>query len=160
MIALGIDIGLTGAMSAVDSRGTCSVHDLPVIEDASGKRIDAAALIKGIRDLIPAGIGGFIVMENIRVRAMAGHAMSHKTETSLVLSRGVVQAVADIARIPVRTVEPQVWKRWYGLGKEKGAALEVARRLYPCAEHMLKRQKDHNRAEALLIAHWGRSALQ
>jgi hypothetical protein len=37
---------------------------------------------------------------------------------------------------------------------DKGESLELARRLYPDAP--LPRMKDHNRAEALLIAHRAR----
>ena len=43
-----------------------------------------------------------------------------------------------------------------GMG-EKGASLVTARTLYPSAP--LKLAKHHNRAEALLIAHYGRAVL-
>jgi crossover junction endodeoxyribonuclease RuvC len=50
------------------------------------------------------------------------------------------------------TLRPMVWKRMQGLvKKDKEAARLQAQKLFPGAS--LKRKKDHNRAEALLIAH-------
>ena len=45
MIALAIDIGLTGALAAVDSYGTARVVDLPTLPDGKTRRLDGRALI-------------------------------------------------------------------------------------------------------------------
>jgi hypothetical protein len=67
----------------------------------------------------------------------------------------------DIARLEVHAVQPQKWKAFVGLtGKDKDASLAMAARLYPSAEPLLKRKKDHGRAEALLVAHWARMNLK
>jgi hypothetical protein len=77
---------------------------------------------------------------------------------SLMGTRRAIEAVLDIAGIKILAVQPQTWKRHFGLLKtEKGQSLETARSLYPLAGHMLLRQKDHNRAEALLLAHYGQT---
>ena len=83
--------------------------------------------------------------------------MSHKTETALVGLRYAVQAVADIARLPVRTVQPQTWKRFYDIREDKNGSVarQKAADLFPVAAHKLGRVKDHNRAESLLIANYG-----
>lgn len=165
-IIIGVDIGMTGAVAAIDSRGTCAIADLPIVDDHCGKRIEGRALLDILRTLAPAYADPpTLVMEHIRVIAIPGRRMSHSTETTLVLGRGVVQAVADVARWPVRLVEPAAWKRAYGLrGKDADAdagtrARNVATRLYPSAGPMLARIKDHNRAEAVLIAHYGATVL-
>jgi hypothetical protein len=57
-------------------------------------------------------------------------------------------------------VRPAQWKKEMGVAKQRGEdadagkekALELARELFPAAP--LSRRKDHNRAEALLLAHW------
>jgi hypothetical protein len=54
-------------------------------------------------------------------------------------------------------VTPQRWKRFYGLGSNKGDCLRVARELYPSAPLTLA--KHHNRAESLLIARWAQRTL-
>lgn len=161
MIVVGIDLGVTGAVSAVNSHGSAQIEDLPVIADEMGKRLDAPAFIRMLRSLIPANDAGFVVMENVHVMRVAGRAMSHSTETTLVGLRYAVQAAADIARIRVEVVSPQVWKRHYGIkGDKTGAeARKAAATLYPQQAHKLARVKDHNRAESLLIAHWGRGQL-
>jgi crossover junction endodeoxyribonuclease RuvC len=49
-----------------------------------------------------------------------------------------------------------VWKKHHGLiGTEKAASLELARSLWP--EAPLKLKKDHNKADALLMALWLKS---
>jgi crossover junction endodeoxyribonuclease RuvC len=163
MITIGIDVGVTGAVAAIDSRGTCAIEDLPVVEDAHGKRIQARALVEILRRMCPVFDGvPTVVMERIRVLSIPGRRMSHSTETTLVMCRGAVQAVADMQRWPVVLVEPRAWKRWFGLaGKDRDPnatddARSIAAKLYPQVAHMLARKRDHNRAEALLIAHYGR----
>lgn len=157
MILLGIDIGVTGAISAVDSSGACMVEDLPIAAANGGKTVSARDLIHLIRAMVPPGHHALAVMEDVRVRAMHGRTMSHKTETALVLARGAIEAVLHIARIDVRLVQPQAWKRHFHITGDKtgGKAREIAAGLYPLAADKLRRVKDHNRAESLLIAHYG-----
>lgn len=161
MIVIGIDIGVTGAMSAVDSRGTCVVQDLPIVVTDKGKRLDAPQFIRDLRSLVPPGEAALIVAENVHVMQVAGRRMSHSTETTLVGLRFAVHAVADIARIPVELVTPQAWKKHFGIKADKTGkqARDTAAKLYPNAAHNLTRVKDHNRAESLLIAHYGQGAL-
>lgn len=155
MILIAFDVGLTGAIAAIDHR-SAQVVDIPTTEDDNGKRIQGRLLITLLRQFIPPGEPFMAVMEDIRVRPTAGRMMSHKIETSLVRCRGVIEAVLDIAGCPsVQYVNPTVWKRAMGLLKaEKGQSLEIARRLFPGQAHNLLRQKDHNRAEALLLANY------
>ena len=68
-------------------------------------------------------------------------------------SVGVVLGVATVLGYSIQHVTPQAWKKvmLHGTGKEKGASLKKARELCPEIYDQLKRQKDHNRAEAILI---------
>lgn len=152
MIALGIDIGITGAMCAVDSTRSASIEDLPVTEDAAGKRIAGRKLLDLVRAMVPPGHSALAVLEDVRPRP--GPNTAH-TMGSLMGTRRAIEAVLDVAGIRIVAVQPQTWKRFYALGADKGEALQKARTMYPALAHMLKRQKDHNRAEALLIAHYG-----
>lgn len=153
MIVLGIDIGVTGALAAVDSHGTAAVEDLPVVQDSAGKRIAGRELLNLIRGMSPAGESALAIIED--VRPLPGPNTAH-TMGSLMGSRRAIEAVLDVAGITVIAVQPATWKRFFGLIKaEKGRSLETARSLYPLQGPLLKRQKDHNRAEALLLAHYG-----
>jgi hypothetical protein len=160
MVVIGIDIGLTGALAAVDSRGTCSITDLPTLPTEGkrhvGRRLDPRSLILLVRQFIPPGEAALALFEDVHTGTGPGAA----ARASLMHSRGIVEAVLEIARIDCRAVQPATWKRFYGLtGKKKVASLHTARSLYPSADAQLKRQKDHNRADALLIAHFGQRTL-
>ncbi len=56
--------------------------------------------------------------------------------------------------MPLSLVTAAVWKRSMGLDSSKPASLDKARLLFPTAE--LARVKDHNRAEACLLAEYSR----
>ena len=160
-VVLGIDIGVTGAIAAVDSYGAAQIADIPMI-DIPGKRmvrrrIDARGLMLLVRQFVPAGQQALAMIEDIHTMPGAGN--SPQSQGSLMHSLGVVQTVLEIARLDIASVSPQTWKRHFGLidpklnpSQRKRKSLECARRLYPqCNE--IARAKDHNRSEALLIAH-------
>lgn len=66
------------------------------------------------------------------------------------------KAVLAALGVSYQLVTPATWKREYGLaGKvEGGDSRLVAQQLFPRAAEFLKRKKDHNRADALLIGEW------
>lgn len=179
MIVIGIDIGVTGALTAVDSRGSCQIRDLPTQEVETKAKAGTRAMVKRrlcpvglmrlLREFVPAGEFGLALYED--VHSMPGD--SGPSGFSLGESRGVVRAVLELARMDARAVQPQTWQRHYGLmlqredretdaeysARKKGAAREKARTLYPGAASMLARVKDHNRADSVLIAHYGLGVL-
>lgn len=159
MIAVGIDPGLTGAAAFVDSRGTCAIVDLPTVAlPGAGlirRRIDAAGLARSLREFCPVGEPCVVAIE--AVRTMGGQNNAVQTQGSLMRTLGAIEAVLEVLRLQFTAVEPQVWKGFYGLGADKKASLQKALALYPGAP--LKLAKDHNKAEALLIAHWALRSL-
>ena len=163
MIVVGIDIGLTGAVAFTDSRGTAAVQDLPTVPDGTKRRLCGRGLLLAIRQFVPVGEDAVIVFEDVRARPSGNgnaHGNSMHSQGSLMRSRGIVESVTDITRLKVRVVQPQAWKRHFGLlGQPKGASAEKARALFPLRAADLKRVKDHNRAEALLLARWGMDTL-
>jgi hypothetical protein len=68
---------------------------------------------------------------------------------------GAVEAVLEVLRLPPTMLHPKTWKGFFGLDSEKGGSLASARALYPDVAARLARAKDHNRAEAVLLAHYG-----
>lgn len=156
MIGVGIDPGLTGAVAFVDSRGSAVIKDIPTIElPGNGmvrRRVDGRALAQLMRQQIPAVEGVRVWIED--VHAIGGSSM--QTMGSMMRSLGAIEAVLEVLRLSPEPVNPKAWKRFYGLGSDKGASLTTARTLYPSlACNALKLAKHHNRAEALLIAHRG-----
>jgi len=71
---------------------------------------------------------------------------------------GIWLGVMAALRMPYTPVRPVVWKKAFSLGKDKEASRLRAQQLFPAAD--LRRKKDHGRAEALLLAWYGRHARQ
>lgn len=160
---IGVDLGVSGAVAAVHGPGKAVVADLPIIATDGGKRVDGRELARLLRSLCDAASApATIVHEDIRVRAMPGRPISHSREGLLMRTRGALEAIADVLGWRIVVVQPSVWKRHYGLIRgEKGDSLAMAVKLYPALGGDLARVKDHNRAEALLIAHYAaRSQLE
>lgn len=165
MNVMGVDPGTTGAVAFITERGA-AVYDLPVREirgnGFSVRRIDGRALAKLIRSECPAGEPFAAFCESVHARA--GERNSMMTQGSLMRSFGAIEAVCDCLGAPPELITPQAWQAFYGLvGKKteirgKGAlpaATRKALELYPSVAGDLMRVKDHNRAESLLIAHFG-----
>jgi crossover junction endodeoxyribonuclease RuvC len=60
----------------------------------------------------------------------------------------------DAFEVPYDLVRPAKWKKALKLDREAETSLCLARELYPDSQSFLKRKKDHNRAEAILLAHY------
>jgi hypothetical protein len=157
MIGIGIDPGLTGALAFIAPGGAVTVEDIPTVDlpgnGLVSRRVDGLALARLIRQHVPAGHACTVLMES--VHAMGGSAV--QTMGSMMRSVGAIEAVLEVLRMPAAGVTPQTWKRFYGLKSDKGQSLTKARTLYPAAP--LRLAKHHNRAEALLIAHYALQVL-
>jgi hypothetical protein len=70
------------------------------------------------------------------------------------MSYGAALAVPCCLQLPLQLVAARVWKKHFGLNKDKEAARALAIRLWP-GSRQFERKKDHNRAEAALIARYG-----
>jgi hypothetical protein len=157
MIVIGCDPGLTGAITSLDHHGHLrAVIDLPTcsIETAGPKakvkrKIDARALREIMRGMVPADERAIFAIEDMQL--LGGSSV--QTMGALAHTRGVIEAVALLCDLDVRFVRPQAWKRFYGLGSDKMAALNLARTLWGGWTEF-SRVKDHNRAESALIARW------
>ncbi len=141
----GIDIGLTGAIAVLDGEEAL-VFDMPVQGGKGHKAYDAETLAWLLGKLRPE----LAVLEDVHAMPKQGVASTFTTGYGLGLVVGVLSALG----IGYRLVSAKAWKRDLGLGREKRKSLELARELFPSLAKCLERERDHNRAEALLIAHW------
>jgi hypothetical protein len=157
---VGIDPGITGAVGYISDRGY-GAFDIPVMTASEKGKIkwmvDAAELGAMFVDHIPGRFNEMTVALE-QTSAMPGQGVA--SMFSMGDSFGACRGVAAILGFSVTLVRPAQWKKEMGVAKQRGEdadagkekALELARELFPAAP--LSRRKDHNRAEALLLAHW------
>ena len=74
---------------------------------------------------------------------------------SITNSMTCVKTVTKLIGIDFKLVVPRVWKKYYGIEKDKEIARALAIQLFPMQADLLKFKKNADRAEALLIANYG-----
>jgi len=151
---IGIDPGLTGAVGFLESAGRYyAVEDMPII--ASGKswkvtrEVNGAALWQML-----SGMGQRFPLTAAYVERMTARPGQGVSSTfSIGHSYGIVLGILAALQISVVEVQPHIWKKAMSLTPDKEYSRAVAQKLFPLAP--LDRKKDHNRAEALLLAAYG-----
>ncbi len=152
MVILGIDPGLTGALALL-SNGGIEVFDVPTMKArVRGREVNWPEVARWVD---AAGHIDHAVIEAVAAMPKQGVASMFKFGFTAGGLRGIVAAHF----IPVTMVSPQRWKREMGVPKEKDAARARASELFPSHCDLFVRVKDHGRAEAALIALWGRREL-
>jgi len=161
MMVMAIDPGVSGAIAVVDYQDArhfniTEVCDLPINETLNGKTTDSVALY----DVLIGHNPTRIVVEYPMWVQHDGRAQA----STMWRNFGHIEAAVAFAKYDSRLVTPApaVWKRDMGLTlgrladrkQKKAHALAVARKLFG-VEPYLKRAKDHDRAEALLLSYWG-----
>ncbi len=142
---LGIDPGRTGAIAVMDGKTVdgvlrVTVQDMP--DTTSG-------LVEALVNLPPVA---FATVEKpfyppqIGIRAIAVIAEQY----------GALKAALLFAGIPLREVRPAEWKKALNLGPDKAASREKASAFFPDDDDQWRLSKHHGRAEAALIAWYGR----
>ncbi|MFZ2125384.1 MAG: hypothetical protein WAV01_02045 [Candidatus Saccharimonadales bacterium] len=155
-IYVGIDPGLTGAIAAIDHNGkVVMVKDLTT-NLSGGKtakvkmQISAAALRDDCHELMQKYDVVMAAVE--RVTAMPGQGVAGVF--SLGDTYGCIRAVLAVLIVPSEFPTPAVWKRAMSLDSDKERSRAMAIQLFPDSVEFFRRKKDHNRAEALLLAEW------
>ena len=158
MAIIGIDPGVTGAIAFIHDNGEIEVEDMPVMTaDKKGKRkqINASALHRLIEDKIfPTTIDPVVFMERTHAMPRNGVIAAYSQGDS----NGCIRTVCALFGFQMEKVTPRTWKKHYGLTSDKEAVRARAIEIFP--DQPLSRKKDHNRAEALLIAKFGQQELQ
>lgn len=157
MIIAGIDPGKTGALSityADDLRA--SIFDVPMVEVKGKPKPAWSNWRQSWFDALDLHAPDLIVIEDISARPGQGVTSMFTFGRTL----GFAHAIAAGCGARIEFVTPSVWKGKLGLlNSSKGASREKASVLFPRAAHQFKRVKDDGRAEATLLAHYGRRFL-
>ena len=143
---IAIDPGLTGAIAEIEGDWV-NVTDIPVMAKGKGggkikQQVNAAELESILGHLV----SGTVVIE--RVSSMPGQGVA--SMFSMGDTFGCIRGVCAALGKRIEFVTAREWKKHYKLPADKEVCRAKAIELFP--DMPLGRKKDHNRAEALLMA--------
>lgn len=158
MIWIGIDPGTPITIAVLSSDGAAILdmfdgEQLATFERKAGRKHaspeNSPELIAGC--LRPyAALQARVVVE--RVSAMPGQGIS--STTRFVGSMYLAQGIAAGLGLPLVRVTPSTWKRHMDLSADKERSRAAALVQWPTRGDLFARKKDHDRAEAALMALW------
>ena len=152
---LGIDPGASGAIAVLNQEGhLVAVIDMPVFDVLVGKAIKRRVSPELLSGEIEPYVRGDSVAWLEQVSARPGQGVS--SMFAFGESFGIVKGVLGAHRVPTRMVTPSTWKKAMLLNASKDGSRAKAIQLWPEHASMFKRVKDDGRAEACLIAEFGR----
>jgi crossover junction endodeoxyribonuclease RuvC len=154
---VGIDPGLDGAIAMIGD-GRPEIYDMPVVTKLrrrKGKKVKVRQVDEGelvsIMETLPSVCR--VIIED--VHAMSGQGVT--SSFSFGRSFGIVLGVVAALGFAYVLTSPQRWKRELALiGRDKNASIMKAKRLFPTAAKYMTKASHHGRADALLLAEYGR----
>lgn len=155
MIYIGIDPGLNGALAVILHDNSIVIRDTPTLTvegEKSRRKYNAPGMAQLLRPFTTEP--GLVVLENVHSMPKQGVASSFNFGEGLGLWKGIIAAYG----LPLEMPSPQRWKKEIlaDQGKDKDASRFKAIQLFPSVADQLSRVKDDGRAEALLMAEYGR----
>ena len=148
------DPGLSGAIAYTDGE-TIEVWEMPVIQVAGRREI-----------IIPKLVSIFLQAERAKphtgIRRLYLERVSARPGQGVVSmfrfgeSYGIIRGVCAGRGIPVELVTPQAWKKAMKVPSGKDSGRFRAMEEFPMHTELFERKKDHGRADAALLALYGR----
>ena len=151
MIIIGIDPGISGAISIVENKKIIEVYDTPTMIDGkkNKKQINSAQVTNIIKERLDKEKEVVVVVE--QVNAMPGQGVTSMFNFGQ--SFGVIKGICAALSLPIYFVRPTKWKKHFNLiNTNKDASRTKVIEAYPEISNKLHRKKDSNRADAILIA--------
>lgn len=143
---IGIDPGKTGAIAIIDNDKNCVLlqnwHNISFMTD----------IILGVKNRKSSSIF------QVCIEKVNSYGQGRTSAFTFGENYGMYQGILSALLIPYTFVTPQKWQKAIfdskGGKNTKERSLNMARRLYPLVD--LRYKKDHNKADALLIARYAR----
>tara|TARA_Y100000996_G_scaffold387852_1_gene346966 strand:+ start:780 stop:1274 length:495 start_codon:yes stop_codon:yes gene_type:complete len=153
MFIIGIDPGISGAISFFDNGVIKEVIDMPTMTD--GKKNKKQVNGNQIYNEINLRISN-MSKENICVVVEQVSAMPGQGVTSMFnfgQSFGVLKGICSAMQLSIHFVRPAKWKKYFNLiNTEKDASRTKVIEIFPYISSKLSKKKDANKADAILIA--------
>ncbi len=153
MILIGIDPGVSGALSVYEHKKLIEVLDMPTMSEGkkNKKQINSAQLSLEIKKRVNGSDENAVVIEH--VTAMPGQGVTSMFNFGQ--SFGVIKGICSALNLPVYFVRPVKWKKHFNLiGSSKDASRTKAIEMFPSFSDNMTRKKDANKADAILIGRY------
>ena len=153
MIIIGIDPGVSGAISIMENKKVIEIHDMPTMIDGkkNKKQVNAYQVTNIIKEKLNQNKEIIVVVEH--VNAMPGQGVTSMFNFGQ--SFGVLKGICAALSIPIYLVRPAKWKKHFNLiNTNKDASRTKVIQTYPEISSQLSRKKDSNKADAILIARY------
>ena len=150
MKILGVDPGVHGGLAIIATDGNAvpqviAAINVPLVGVKAKERVDVAALQGWLLQHGP----DLALIERAQAMPRQGSSSGFKYERAV----GAIETTIVLCGIPIEIIEGGTWKKFFHLpGGDKESARQRALMQFPGAHDLLARKRDHNRAEALLIA--------
>ena len=155
MIIIGIDPGITGAISVLENKKVIEVYDTPTMIDGkkNKRQVNGAQVTNIIKENLNKDKDKEVVVVVEHVNAMPGQGVTSMFNFGQ--SFGVIKGICSALSLPIYFVRPAKWKKHFNLIKtNKDASRTKVIQIYPEISSKLSRKKDSNKADAILIARY------
>ena len=154
MRIIGIDPGLSGGIAILDDLKIFDVFDMPIMSEGKKNKnqLNSAQLVNIIKKNIVSG-NTFVIVE--QVSAMPGQGVTSMFNFGQTF--GSIKGICAALNLPIFYVRPAKWKKHFELiNSSKDASRTKVIEMYPSISARLRRKKDVNKADAILIARYFR----
>lgn len=156
ILFFGIDPGLSGCLIVLSHEGRLvGVHDLPAVKNGSKRDLMLAPIARTVRDYVEQVGASEIYATLEKHTPRPGQGISSQCKSARIA--GQLEGILAGLGIAYELTHPATWAKVMrdaeGTDKKARSVLSASRR-WPDLD--LSRKKDHNRADAALIAEYGR----
>jgi len=151
MIIIGIDPGVSGAISILTDGKITEIYEMPTMIDGkkNKKQVNGAEVTNIINKELVNEKDINVVIEH--VSAMPGQGVTSMFNFGQ--SFGVLKGICAALKLPVHFIRPVKWKKHFNLiNTEKDASRTKVIEVFPYISSKISKKKDANKADAILIA--------
>ncbi len=153
MYIIGIDPGISGAICFFEDGKVIDVIEMPSMAEGkkNKKQVNGNQLFNEIKLRISQIKSDKIAVVVEHVTAMPGQGVTSMFNFGQ--SFGLIKGICSAMQLPIHFVRPTKWKKYFNLiNTSKDASRSRAIEIFPRISEKLKRKKDSNKADAILIA--------
>ena len=153
MFIIGIDPGISGAICFLKDGKIIDVIEMPSMAEGkkNKKQVNGNQLFNEISSRLSEIKDEKVCVVVEHVTAMPGQGVTSMFNFGQ--SFGVIKGICSAMQLPIHFVRPTKWKKYFNLiNSSKDASRSRAIEIFPKASDKLKRKKDSNKADAILIA--------